>query len=90
MITLAGPSLTYVSWGCRRCGHTGGVARTTVPIPNNWTEEMGRVLFRTLRVHLVKTHQRESQNRGRICVAAPEDFTIGQYIPPGKKVAGLI
>lgn len=82
--------LIYVSWACRRCGHTGGVARTTFPIATSWSESMGRVMFQTLRDKLVRSHQRESLDRGRICVAIPDDFVIGRYVPPGKEIRGLV
>lgn len=89
-VSIPGPSLTYVSWSCQRCGHVGGVARTTFPIDPDWTEEMGRVLFKTLREKLVRVHQRHSQDIGKCCIPIPDDFVIGPYVPPGKTVAGVV
>ena len=89
-IKLAAPPLTYVSWGCRRCGFAGGTARTTFPVERNWSEEMGRALFTTLREKLVRVHQAKHG-----CVAALDDFIIGKYAPvtqagQAKQVVGLI
>ncbi len=85
-IEIAGPPLTYVSWGCKRCGFTGGVANTTFPLDPHWTEEMGRTLFRTLRQKLVRKHQRLHG-----CIATLEDFAIGPHIPQREKaVIGVI
>jgi len=83
-VSLVTPPLTYVSWSCRRCGHTGGVARTTIPLESKWSESMGRELFTTLRQKLVRVHQKQG------CIAIPEDFVIGRYVPKGKALVGII
>lgn len=84
-VTLAGPPLVYVSWSCRRCGHAGGMARTTFPIDTKWTEDMGRTLFQALRKKLVRVH---SNRQG--CIAVPDDFVVSQFIPDGKRVLGIV
>lgn len=74
-VTLAGPPLVTVGWSCRRCGHTGGMARTTFPIEPTWTTAMGATMLAELRKKLVRVHQ-----RGQGCIALPEDFVIGRYV----------
>ena len=60
----------HVRWSCRRCGHTGGRANTTLPI--NLTEsDAGReVMLMQLRKKLVRVHQKQ------MCIALPSDFVI--------------
>ena len=86
-VTLAAPPLTYMTWGCRRCGFAGGMARTTIPLTQRWSEEMGREMFATLRKKLVRVHQAKQG-----CIAVPDDFILSRYDPRDgmKKVVGLI
>lgn len=84
-VVIAGPSLIYVTWDCRRCGHIGGKARTTIPLETTWTEAMGRVLFQTLKEKLSRFHQKHG------CIAVPDDFRIRRYEPTdGKSIAGVV
>jgi hypothetical protein len=84
-ITVAAPPLTYVSWGCRRCGFTGGIARTTIPLDASWSEAMGRTMFATLRQKLIRVHMK------RGCIATRDDFTVRPYEPrDGKQIVGTI
>ena len=85
MTTIVGPPLTYVSWGCRRCGFRNGVANTTFPIDPHWTEEMGRSLFLMLRQKLARKHQALHG-----CVAALDDFIIGPHVSKNKAVIGVV
>jgi hypothetical protein len=85
-IVLPGPSLIYVQWGCRRCGHRGGVARTTIPLGDaRDSEEMMRVLLQSLRTKLVRVHQ-----RGQRCIASPDDFLIDPHVPRGMQLAARL
>jgi hypothetical protein len=84
-VQLATPPLTYVSWGCRRCGFKGGIANTTFPIDPHWTEELGRTLFTTLRLKLVRVHQAKHG-----CVASSDDFVLGRHVPEGKTIVGVV
>jgi hypothetical protein len=86
-VTIATPPLVYVSWSCRRCGHTGGMARTTFPIDTRWTEGMGRTLFDQLRLKLVRVHQAK-----QACIAVPDDFVITRFDPSGtpKHLVGTV
>ena len=75
-----------VCWDCRRCGHTGGVARTTVPIiDRSWTEDMFRHLFDALRLKLVKVHMRSGS-----CIPTPEDFIVRRATEEEAKLVGLV
>lgn len=90
-IAVQSPPLIFVGWNCRRCGHTGGVARTTVPIPvEALTEPVVRQLLEGLRNKLVKVHQRESFDRGQVCVASPSDFDIVKFVPETKTQVGVL
>lgn len=82
-VTIQGPPAFFVAWSCRRCGHTGGSARATIPV-NGWTEPMMRELFVSLRRKLVKIHLKQG------CVATVEDFIIERGAPPEKTVIGLV
>jgi hypothetical protein len=73
-ITVVSPPLLMVSWSCKRCGHAGGVAKTTVPIEPTFTTAMGHVMLGQLRKKLVRVHQ-----RGQGCIALPDDFVIERY-----------
>lgn len=85
-ITIPGPSLLYVQWGCRRCGHRGGVARTTVPMGDvRDSEELMRVLLASLRRKLVRVHQ-----RGQRCIASADDFLIDAHVPRGMQLAARL
>jgi len=74
-IAIATPSLIWVAWSCRRCGHTGGVARTTIPLETYWTESMGREMFAQLRQKLVRVHMKQG------CIAVPDDFVLSRHVP---------
>jgi hypothetical protein len=85
-IEIPGPATFYVRWSCRRCGHIGGFAKTTVPIvTREVTEPMMRNLLEALRVKLVKVHM-----RGQQCIAVPEDFRIERGAPEDVKISGLV
>lgn len=84
IVEIALPPKVAVSWSCRRCGHTGGVAQTTIPLDPHWTEAMGRVLLDQLRLKLVRVHQKQG------CLATPEDFRVGPWRPIGKDIVGQI
>ncbi len=76
----------YVRWGCRRCGHQGGFAQTTVPlVTKDWTEEMMRHLFDDLRNHLVRRHF-----EGQGCMASSSDFILERGVPEDQKISGLV
>ncbi len=85
-VDIVAPPNVYVTWGCRRCGLKGGVARTTFPIDTRWDEEMGRQLFAELRQKLTRVHQKQG------CFAVPDDFTFRgiQAPPPGKHIIGKV
>ena len=86
IIKIPGPPALYVRWSCRRCGHTGGFAKTTLPIVDKtWTEDMMRYLFDVLRLKLVKVHA-----RGQGCIAAPDDFKIERGAPEDVEISGLV
>lgn len=72
-VQIATPPLLAVSWSCKRCGHTGGVAKTTFPIEPTFTTAMGHVMLQSLRKKLVRLHQARQG-----CVAIPEDFVISR------------
>lgn len=85
-IQIPGPHVFYVRWSCRRCGHTGGFAKTTLPIvTKEWTEPMMRNLFDALRLKLVKVHM-----RSQACVPTPDDFIIERGVPGDATIAGLV
>jgi len=75
-VKIATPPLLMVSWSCKRCGHTGGVAKTTIPIEPTFVTAMGAVMLSQLKQKLVRVHQ-----RGQGCIAIPDDFVIGRYRP---------
>lgn len=82
-IQIPGAPLLWVRWDCRRCGHTGGVARTTVPlVDRTWTEAMMRHLLDGLRRKLVRIHQKQG------CIATIEDFHIYRGAPDDKVLQG--
>ncbi len=83
---LESPPLLWVRWDCRRCGHKGGVARTTMPIVDTASSETYlRALFDHLRLKLVKIHQRHTT-----CIATPDDFVIYRGVPDGKTLEGYL
>lgn len=84
-ITIPGPSLLYVRWSCRRCGHTGGVARTTVPVDETFRGELLRTLLDSARQKIVRIHQ-----RGQGCIALPADVVLEPYVPQGKERKGVL
>ncbi len=73
-VQIVAPPLLVVSWSCSRCGHTGGMAKTTIPIEPTFTTAMGHTMLDQLKKKLVRVHQ-----RGQGCIALPDDFTIGRY-----------
>lgn len=87
MTTIVMPPPLAVAWSCRRCGHTGGSAKCTIPV-YGWNEEMMRTLLDSLRCKLVKIHQRQG------CIATIDDFVIERALergkPEEKQVVGLI
>lgn len=85
-LVISTPPNVYVGWGCRRCGLTGGIARTTFPLDTRWDEAMGRQLFTELRLKLTRVHQKQG------CFASPDDFTFRaiQAPPPGKTIIGHV
>lgn len=84
-VGLTSPPLFSVAWSCRRCGHTGGVARTTAAFITPGTPEpIMRELFASLRRKLVKIHLRQG------CVASVEDFVIARTQPTEKPIVGLV
>lgn len=81
-----GPRRLCVRWGCRRCGHTGGVASTTLPLVTlDWSEAMMRNLLDSLRLKLVHIHM-----RGQGCIATPDDFVLERGAPADAEIAGLV
>lgn len=75
----------YVRWSCRRCGHLGGFAQTTVPIvTKDWTEAMMRPLLDDLRKKLVMVHLKQG------CVAVPDDFKLERGVPEDQRLSGLV
>lgn len=83
-LTIPSPSFV-VKWDCRRCGHTGGVAKTTLPlVDRTWTEGMMRPLLDSLRVKLVKVHQRQG------CIASVEDFLVYRATEEDAQIVGLV
>ena len=75
-IAFAAPPPTVVGWRCLRCGHRGGVAKTTLPLDCRGSEDLWAMMLAQLRKKLVRVHQR-SQG----CIAIPDDFVIHDYIP---------
>jgi hypothetical protein len=62
------------------------MARTTIPLDTKWTEEMGRVMFASLREKLVRVHQAK-----QACIAVPDDFIITRYEPGQRKtIVGVV
>jgi hypothetical protein len=84
-IEIPGPTALFVRWDCRRCGHKGGFAQTTIPVTKEWNEDMMRELFAALTVRLAEIHL-----RGQGCVAAPADFIISRGAPEDRQISGLL
>lgn len=82
MVTLAAPALLYVRWDCRRCGHTGGMARTTIPFDLTQADAFQLIAQQELRKKLVRVHQAKQG-----CIALPEDFVIWRVNPYGDRAA---
>ena len=79
-LIIPGPSLLFVRWSCRRCGHSTGVARTTVPVAELAdNEDVMRRLYDALRVKLVRKHM-----LGQGCIASPSDFDL-RAIEPNRR-----
>lgn len=87
MSAIAMPPPLCVTWSCRRCGHTGGIARCTVPV-QGWDEQMVRHLLDSLRQKLIRKHAAQG------CIATAEDFAIDRTTdrtqPDGKTVVGIV
>jgi len=83
-VTFAQPAF-YVRWSCRRCGHTGGLAKSNIPINPQWNEAMMRTLFDSLRTKLVQIHA-----RGQGCLAAHGDFMLERGCPEDAEIVGLV
>lgn len=85
-ISIPGTPTFVVRWSCRRCGHTGGVAKTAVPIvTKDWTEPMIRNLLDALRQKLVKVHMRQGK-----CIPTIEDFIIERGCEEDVRIVGLV
>lgn len=84
-VTIQGPPAFAVSWGCRRCGHRGGIAKAKIPVNGEWSEPMLRGLVDSLRLYLVKLH---SARQG--CIASAEDFRVDRITDEQAHDAGLI
>jgi hypothetical protein len=85
-VAIPGPSQLQVRWGCRRCGFTGGLARSKLPVTVEWTEDMVRPLLVRLRVKLVGKHYAQ-----QACLAGVDDFTIERYVPPpDERLGGIV
>jgi hypothetical protein len=85
-IEIPGNHVFFVRWSCRRCGHAGGVAKTTIPLPESaLTEPVVRNLFDALRQKLVKKHL-----AGQGCAATVEDFRIQRGQPEDAQIVGLV
>ena len=86
-IVIPGPSLLYVTWGCRRCGHRGGQARTTVPMMDGLSNEseVMRNLLAALRRKLTRVHLAKQG-----CLAVVDDFIIEATVPKDKTLAKRI
>lgn len=84
-IEIPGQHTFFVRWSCRRCGHTGGVAKTTIPLPQDaLTDPVVRNLFTALRDKLVRKHQLQG------CIACREDFRIERGTPEDATIVGLV
>lgn len=83
----------FVRWGCRRCGFSGGLAKTTFPVSQQWNEEMMRPLLDALRLKLVKKHQLHLfQKAGAYCLPSPDDFYFERHVAKRNEpqVMGLV
>lgn len=76
---LEGPPMLWVEWDCRRCGFTGGVARTTFTVPEGFPEAAMRQLLVDCKKHLIQRHYQLHQ-----CLATVEDFTLRPTVPQDK------
>jgi hypothetical protein len=81
-LAIAHPHATYVRWGCRRCGHRGGMARTTVPFDFSQTQRDGSrdVMFKELIRALIRKHWQRQH-----CVAIESDFIVEPCNPHGDR-----
>lgn len=77
-LVIPGASTLYVQWSCRRCGHKGGIAKTTFPITTEWNEPLIRPLLDALKQKLVRVHMKAG------CIATMEDFSVAPYVPDGR------
>lgn len=82
-VIAAHPSATYVRWGCRRCGHRGGMARTTVPFDFSQTQQDSSrdVIFRQLILKLQRVHLKRQG-----CFALEAEFIVEQCNPHGDRM----
>jgi hypothetical protein len=84
-IEIPGQHVFYVRWSCRKCGHTNGVAKTTIPLPkDSLTPDVVRNLFEALKQKLPKVHQRQG------CIASIEDFRIERGRTEDAVLVGLV
>lgn len=82
-LAIRQPQATYVRWGCRRCGHRGGTAKTTVPFDFSECQRDGSkdVLFKELIRALIRKHWQRQR-----CVAIETDFIIEECTPHGDRL----
>jgi hypothetical protein len=84
-IQIPGQHIFYVRWSCRKCGHSAGVAKTTIPFPKSaLSEDVVRNLFDALKQKLPKVHARQG------CIATIEDFRIERGTSEDAKIVGLV
>lgn len=85
IVGLHAPPQFYVRWGCRKCGHVGGVARTTIPVDETFRGDLLRTLLDAAKKKIVRVHA-----RGQGCIAVPGDVVLEPYVPKGKDVKGVL
>ena len=80
------PNSTYVRWGCKRCGHRGGMAKSLVPLPFDFSDTQidcaYDVIVKSLRRVLVRKHWMRQH-----CLALESDFIIERCNPYGDLMA---
>lgn len=85
-IVIPGNHVFFVRWGCRKCGHERGVAKTTIPLPAHALNEVAvRALFDALKQKLMRKHF-----AGQGCLATIEDFRITRGTPDDAQIVGLV
>lgn len=73
-VTVGTATSLWISWSCRRCGTSDGVARTTFPV-SGADPPMVRRLLDDARESVVRIHARSG------CIASHEDIRIERYAP---------